>query len=335
MKKFIKFFIIFLSCVTCYMLYATLISAQQAINMTVSPPKQEINIKPGEETRIQIKFYNKSNEPLSGMIKKADFLVLDNIGSPTLFDTMSSNNRFAASSWLTTSEDRVTIAANNQYVSTVTIKVPKDAYPCGKYASIYFEPTPPSIGGQTINVESASTVAFKLSSLIYFNVEGECKENAIVSKIQAPNFLEFGPIPVNIEVLNRSDYHITPQVAVSTSNMLNNQTDLKVLPQVNIFPDVARSYKVELGSKWMLGQYKIALNGGYGKTGKTLTAYTYIWIFPWRISIVILLTLLVVYLLGKSIVDRMNKKSEMLEHEIEEEKAEIEKLREALKKRSD
>lgn len=310
-------------------------NAQQSVNLTVVPPRQELSVKPGEETRIQVKFYNKSDEPISGYIKKADFLVLDNSGSPTLIDTSAVNNRFAASQWLTPLEDKVTIAANNQYISTVYIKVPEGAYPCGRYTSIFFEPATSSLGGQTVKLESAASVAFRLSSLIYINVEGRCKENAIVSKFTVPQFLEYGPIKVNVDVLNRSDYHIAPQIALQATNMLGKVMDTRVLPSQNIFPDVSRGYTAELGQKWMIGRYKIALSGGYGKMGKSLTSYTYAWVFPWRMTLVILLAVLVLYLITKSFIDGMNKKSEVLEQEIQEEKAEIDKLREALKKRSD
>jgi hypothetical protein len=330
-----KIILIVILATTYYLLATNYSYAQQAVNMTVVPPQQDISANPGEETRIQIKFLNKTDEPISGYIKKADFLVLDKEGTPTLFDSSAANNRFTASSWLTPSEDKVTIAANNQYISTVYIKVPKDAYPCGHYASIYFEPVAPSLGGQEIKMESASSVAFRLSSLIYFNIKGVCRENAYVSKITASQFLEYGPIKVDLDILNRSDYYVTPQVALQSINMLNNPVTTQVLPLKNIFPDMMRNYSADLGSKWMIGRYKIALSGGYGKMGKSLTAYTYVWVFPWRFAIIILLALLVIILVGKSIIDQMNKKSNILEHEIAEEKAEIEKLREALKKRSD
>ncbi|MDO8609254.1 MAG: hypothetical protein Q7R95_01780 [bacterium] len=319
----------------CSLFYTSTASAQSTINLTVIPPRQELNMQPGETTRIQIKFYNKTDEPVSGSIKTADFLVLDNLGTPTLFDTSTANNRFAASQWITPLENRATIAANSQYVSYVTIKVPKDAYPCGKYTSVYFEPTPPLMGGQSIKVESASTVAFKLSSLIYLNIEGVCKENAYVSKISAPRFMEYGPIPVEVGILNRSDYHITPQVGVSLLDLFNNEKDLKPLVSQNIFPDTIRSYKSELGSKWMFGRYQVDISGGYGKTGKTLHSFTYVWVFPWKLMILIILTIIFIIILIKSLLNKISKKTEFLEKEIDEEKAEIEKLRDALKKRKD
>ncbi len=311
------------------------VHAQEEIQMTVVPPRQELNLQAGEKKTIKITFYNKSDSPITGHIKSADFVVLDNNGTPSLLDTSAANNRFAASTWLKPAQDTVSIAAHDQYDAYVAIDVPADAYPCGKYASVYFEPITPTLGGQAIQVEPNSTIAFRLASLLYINVAGQCKENALVTQFTAPSFLEYGPIPVDVSITNHSDYHITPQVKVTLDNTLGKEVDSQGLQQFNIFPDVARNYKAELGSKWMIGRYRIDLAGGYGKTGRTLNAVTYVWVFPWRVALLIVLTLLVIYMLFKSVSNRMNKKSELLEEEIQEEKAEIQKLREALKKRSD
>ena len=333
--KNIKYLVFVFFLYSVYSFINSKVHAQQ-INLTVSPPNQELSVRPGEQTRIQIKFINKSDENLSGYIKTADFLVLDKDGSPTLFDIPKANNRFTASKWLSPSEDRVTIGANEQYVSTVTINVPKDAYPCGRYTSVYFEPATQPLGGKAIKIDTESAVAFRLSSLIYLNVEGECKENAFVSKFSVPKFLEYGPVPIDVEILNRSDYHISPRAAVSLTNILSEKpVDTQVLPLKNIFPDAPRVYKVDVGKKWMIGKYKVMLAGGYGKTGRTLNNITYVFVFPWRVALMIILTLLVLYFLTRSIIERMNAKTTVLEKEIEEEKEEIEKLREALKKRSD
>ncbi len=312
------------------------VQAQNMVDMTVSPPKQDLNVTPGEETKIQIKFYNKTDSPISGNIRKADFLVLDKSGTPTLYDASATNNRFAASSWLTPSENKVTIAANDQYISTVTIKVPKDAYPCGHYTSIYFEPNPPTLGGQAIRVDTNSAVAFRLASLINLNVAGKCTESAFVSKFTTPKFLEYGPIDANIDVLNRSDYHITPQAMLTVKDIFNKQIDQVKLPLINIFPEAIRSYHGQIGQKWMVGPYTVTFEASYGKTGRPpLLVSSTVWVFPWRIALLIILTIVVIYVIGKALMNRMGEKTEVLEKEIREEKEELEKLREALKKRND
>jgi hypothetical protein len=329
MKTLVKSFLL----IIIFSLSAGTVIAQNTVDLIVSPPNQEINLNPGEEKRIQIKFYNRSEENISGQIKKADFLVLDKDGSPTLIDNSATNNRFAASTWINLSEEKVALTAKNQVIITAYIKVPLNAYPCGHYTSIYFEPTPVTLGGQQLKQESAAAIAFKLASLIYINVAGECKEKALISKMDAPLFQEYGPIIVDMDILNRSDYHIVPKTVLQTKNFLKKTVDIKPIPENNIFPDAIRNYRIETGQKWMFGPYTIILQGGYGKTGQTLYRSLQVWVVPWRIMIVILLFLIIVYLTVKSLFGSLSQKETLLEKQLKQEIEEVKKLKEQLKKR--
>jgi len=331
MKK-IKLITSLLILTTFYLILNTNLShAQSAVNLTVSPPNQEVNVKPGMKTRVQVKFFNSSTENMAGFIKTADFIVTDKYGGPDLLYVSAENNRFSASSWLTVSEDRVNIPPNTPYTSTVFVNVPEDVSGCGHYAAVYFEPIPAGIGDK----KSGAGVSFKLPSLISFTVEGKCTEKAYVNKIEAPIFIEYGPIPVSIEVLNRSDYHIAPQGYINASNLFNKQTNIETLPKNNIFPDAIRRYDLKLGSKWMFGRYKIEFSAGYGKTGQAVKGFVYAWVFPWRVTIVVALTILALILLIKGFYKRIVTNESVLEKEIEKEKHEIEELKKQLRKKGE
>jgi len=102
-----------------------------------------------------------------------------------------------------------------------------------------------------------------------------------------------------------------------------------------MFPETIRSYTVDVGSKCMFGRYRINLNAGYGKTGQILTGYAYVWVFPWKIILIVLLTLLLITLLLNNLYKRIVVKESILESEIKKEKREIEELKRQLKKRHD
>ena len=104
------------------------------------------------------------------------------------------------------------------------------------------------------------------------------------------------------------------------------------LKEENVFPDAARSYENTLGSKWMLGRYKVTLVASYGEKGQALERSIYFWAFPWKVATVITLSLIIALLFGRSLYMRLAVKEASLEHMIETEKEEIEKLREELKK---
>jgi len=333
MKK-ISFFLKVLLVFAVVYLPSLPVYAQTSRGLTVSPPINNLEMEPGEEKRIQIKFYNNSSESLVGFIKKADFLVLDDQGSPTLFDTTPANNKYTASSWLTLSDEKIAIAGSDSFILTVYIKVPINASGCSHYAAVFFEPANPNIAASDKQKQAETSVAFRLSSLLDISIAGAiCKEKAFISKIFAPKFMEYGPIPVELSIANRSDSHITPKIYVAAQNMLKKPVDLKVLPSINVFPDAIRNYKTEIGQKWMFGSYRLLVNGGYGKTGQTLTSYIDVFVFPWKVTLAIILAIIVIVLLGKGLYQGLVKKEATMEAEIRQEKEEIEKLKKQLKSR--
>ena len=103
----------------------------------------------------------------------------------------------------------------------------------------------------------------------------------------------------------------------------------------NIFPDTLRTFKSEIGKKWMFGRYKLALTAGYGNTGQSLTRSLYVWVIPWRILLITILSLLIIFFIIKNIKKRSGSDNQYLKSQLEIEKQEIEKLKKQLKNRSD
>lgn len=314
---------IFILCAMFYALSTNAVYAQGG-DLTVAPARQTLTANPGETKTITIKFLNQSDTPISGVVGAADFIVLDKLGSPEFLDdtTTGLSSRFAAASWVSLPYRRATIAANDKITIQAKISIPSNANPGGKYFGIYFEPSgsvPADVGSPH---EAGAVIATRLAGLFYVRVSGPISENAIVSRFETPRFLEYGPITVNTEIINRGDYHIKPVGSISLYDMLGRKIDEKALSEENIFPDATRAYENSLGKQIMLGKFNLKLVASYGETGKVLTASTSLWVFPVRIVLVILLTLIIIILvtiiLWKSLKGRQGKLEQKLEGEIKE-----------------
>jgi hypothetical protein len=313
------------------------VSAQTALKLTAAPAKQEIVLNPGESDNFNVRFYNNSDTPVSGTLDVVDFIVKDKEGSPVFIEETSdaSYARFAASRWVTLPYNRMTIAAEDKVAVPIRITVPGNARPGGRYISIFFETAGNSLQRNNTDKEAGSSVTHRVAALVFVRVAGNIIEKALLGRISAPIFFEYGPINVETEILNKGDYHIAPQGVVTLTNMFGGLVDQTSLEDQNIFPDTARIFRNILGNKWMAGRYKINLAASYGELGQALNGYTYIWVFPWKVTLMILLALTILYLLGRNLYTKIVVKETALEHEIGEEKEEIEKLREELKKRKE
>lgn len=319
---------------TSYFSFTTTVSAQRSIPLMVMPARQEMEVEPGEKKAITLNFYNQSDDPVSGFFKAADFIVEDEKGTPRLIENPAdAPTRFAASKWFTLFYDRASLPAHDKVSLQVTIDVPADARPGGRYVAVFFEQgstVPQATGSQD---EAGVGTTSRIAGLTYIKVKGPITEKSLVSRFFTPFFFEYGPIEIATDILNRGDYHVNPNGVISMVNMFGGVVDQKKLKSQNIFPDTSRTYKNELGTKWMIGRYKIDLAASYGSQGQALTAGTYVWIFPWRVAAAVILMLVVIYIALSNLFKGLSQKESSLEQELEQEKAEIEKLKDALRKK--
>lgn len=315
-------------------MYVSHTSAQITLPLQVAPARQEIVIDPGEKGAFNVRFFNLSEEPLSGIIRVADFIVEDSQGSPRILDgTQQASPKYSAASWITLPYDRLTIPANDKISIQARFTVPEQARPGGRYIALYFEPTNTLPSAVNEN-EEATGIAPRIASLVYIRVSGPITESALISRLYAKSFYEYGPITLQSEIVNRGDYHIRPRGMITISNMFGNIVDEQKIKESNIFPDASRSYENTLGYKWMLGRYKIDLTASYGEQGKAVSRTIYVYTFPWRVALAILLALLIIILLTKHFYKTLVAKQKDLNQELQFERDEIENLKEQLRDKS-
>lgn len=310
------------------------VAAQNATPLTVSPVRQEITLNPGETSTINVRFYNQSGTPTRGIVRVADFIVDDASGTPNLIENAEqASPKFSAASWFTLVTDKVVVGGESPTVIQAKISVPENAHPGGRYAAIYLEAGEQS-SVQNERKESAATgVTPRLVSLVYIKISGNITEDALLSRFFTKSFYEYGPIEVTAEILNRGDYHIHPRGIVSMTNFFSGLVAQEKLADINIFPDASRTYNLKLGSKWMLGRYRIDVATSYGDSGHAINRFLYVWVIPWKMITAVILTLIIIGVLVRALYLRFVKRESTMEKEINREQQEIEKLKEELRKK--
>ncbi|MFS8158707.1 MAG: hypothetical protein ACMG6E_00575 [Candidatus Roizmanbacteria bacterium] len=317
-------------------LFVQNVSAQQSVPLQVAPVRQQVEVKPGENKDLTIQFYNFSKEPIRGSIHITDFIVKSN-GSPIFIEDASlSNAKYSALSWTTTPYSLVTLPAEDKLLVPIHLKVPTDAHPGGRYLAVYLESSAgdPALKKSSLSPNQAgSSVTPRIVGLIYIRVEGPIAEKASLLRFFAPSFQEYGPIEVTSSIFNNGDYHITPQGIVSAQNMFGSSVAQILLEEKNIFPESSSDFKTMIGQKWMIGRYKISLATSYGEQGQALARSIYVWVFPWKIALLIVLGIILMILLLKYISGTYKVRQKNLEEKIDNEKEQIELLKEELRKR--
>ena len=312
------------------------VKAQQILPLTVIPPKQEALINPGEHFSTSVKFLNQGDSPATGTLTVLDFIVTDDQGTPVFIDNpevigiSTIPAKYSAAKWITVPQDSITIAAKSNVEVPITINVPKNAAPGGRYAAVLFQPSGSLTLGNPASAQE-TPVAVRIASLIYIRVAGPISESATVTKFEGPTFLEYGPVGITTQILNQGDYHITPQGAISLKDMFGRVVAKADLDTKNIFPGTSRNYATKVGGKVMIGKFTAVLTAAYGDEGKSLTSTLTLWIFPWKLALAILLAIVIIILVSTVWYKKFTKKEKKLVEELKEEKTELEALKEELK----
>jgi len=272
------------------------INAQTAIGLSAIPPRLEVTIKADGAVSQVIKVRNESKEERTISTEVRDFIVTDNIGTPTILnDIDNTNNRWAASSWIQVSPSTIKLKPGETKNLTLTILPPKNALPGGHYAMIVHRPDRSSSLDST-----GASIQANVGTLVYITIPGNIKQNAIVEKFTAPSFSEFGPIDFQTTVKNSSDIHIQPVGAITVKNWFGGKTAQLNLEPTNIFPYTTRDFQNTLNKKWLFGRYSANFNAIYGTNGSLISATLFFWVIPWRLliligaAIAIIITLIVI-----------------------------------------
>ena len=301
--------------------YARNVSAIETTSIMVYPTVQDIKVSPGINVRTQINFRNLGEQVLLGNIKTANYEVTDKTGSIRIIEDGNLKPKYAASSWITLDDDFIAIPKSGVVSVNILISPPSDLALCGHYALVYFQPL--------LDPKSNSlNVSTKIGSLLNFITDNKaCNEKISITRFKAPIFLENGPIPVDFDLLNSGDIHISPKGFVSTSNIFKQFVDQQNIKEVKIFPERAKEYNMSIGKKWMIGRFKVAINISYGSTiPQTISKIVYIWVFPWKIMLFILLAIIVIYIFTVNLY-RISKSRPSVK------KSNIEILKEQIRKR--
>ncbi|MDH7475898.1 MAG: hypothetical protein QHH09_00300 [Microgenomates group bacterium] len=278
-----------------FLIFPTKIFSQDVLPLSVSPAKQELKLNPGENTIVMIDFYNQGDFPVPGVIKKADFLVENNQGKIRFLEEGSLEvSEYSAVNWLTLPANEINLAPKEKTSIPVQINVPNSARPGAKYVSVIFKVLVNQLDRE---IQNNLAVVPQIASLLYIRVNGETVEKAFISLFKAPFFSEYGPLKIETEITNNSDYHIRPKGIFSLVDINGKTIDQTILLEQNIFPNKSRIYTNYLGKKWLFGRYKISFMASYGERGQALNRSIYVWVFPWKIAVIIIIPLIIAVLL--------------------------------------
>ena len=310
--------------------------------LTITPIRLELKANPGQVVRQEITLFNEHDTEEVLYVSYANFEASGDTGNPTFVDAKED-----LGTWMNAAE-KVTIAAKSSQIVPLVITVPHDATPGGHFAAVFWGTVPP---GSTSNQVS---IGAKTGVLVLLSVSGAVSEDGgIIEFDTKENRRFYTSLPVNFyyRFQNNGGDRVKPigeivmrnMIGLRTANVPGNPVDGNILPnstrkietawqgkdgstpvdetnQGNFFTKAGREWR-----NFAFGYYKANLSLSYGAKNQISTASLGFWVFPWHLTIFIIVAGLIIFYVGRKLIRRYNRwvigrAEEMLRREQERKK---------------
>ena len=268
--------------------YAQITTPEQAIE--ISPPSQELDVDPGETVQFTTIVRNNGNVSYPLNVRIEDFTASGDAGQVSLIE----DGPWSIASWATIEPSEFSLDPKDEQKVTITLNVPKQDIGGGKYGAVVF-----SRKGE--GSENATSVSQEIASLFLLRISGPVNEHIKILNFTAPSFVEFGPVPFEMNFENTGNVHVKVTGIISVMNVLGKKVDDIIIPPTNVFPKAKRIVTSTLDNIFLIGPYQAVAIIYYGTDNKSITTYTPFFAFPVRIVAAVFFVIFVLFILRKRI----------------------------------
>lgn len=266
--------------------------------LEIAPPVVILKADPGQIVKAQISLRDVSKGQLVVSSQINDFSANGEEGIPKLNLDTSKLGPYSIVDWVNPIAD---LTLNSKQIKTLplTINVPSNASPGGYYGVVRFTATPPELKGTGVSLSAS------LGALIFIRVNGDAKESLTVASFNASEggkaswLFESSPVQFDVRLKNNGNVFEQPTGVISITDMFGKKVaNVNVnLPQSYVLPQSTRKFSQtldsgQLGNRWLFGKYTAELKLSYGANNQTLSEIMTFWVIPWRLILVIVVTLI-------------------------------------------
>jgi hypothetical protein len=280
--------------------WAGLAAAAPSQSFQISPPTANYAADPGSTVKGTMKVNNLTDQPLTLITGKQNFVAKGEEGEIELVD--NADPRYSLAPWFTFDTAQLNIPSRGSAQLHYTISIPSNAEPGGRYGSITYSSIPPKLPAGT----SGAAVQQTLAGIVFLRINGPANEQLNVESF-APehSFSEYGPVKLLTRVKNTGTVHEKAIGTITIRNMFGWKVDTLKLDEHFVIPGAIRRlhnvYPTGKKKPFLFGQYTATIDAKYGD-GKSLTAKTSFVVVPWKqvaIALIILIVLIIILWRGR------------------------------------
>jgi hypothetical protein len=291
--------------------------------LTLTPIRLEISGDPGQLVIQEMTLINELPTPQTYYSSYANFEAEGETGTPTF---VQANDDLGT--WMEVPAS-ITLAPGESKTIPIKINIPKNADAGGHFAAIFWGTAP------TVEAPGAVAIGAKTGMLVLLRVNGAVNEKGGILEFGATNkqtFYTALPVSLYYRFQNSGNDRIKPAGNIVFKDTLGlTATKIDGNPvEGNILPDSIRRFETvwqgksgpkpmadsdqgnffdKVGYEWnnfAFGRYTAELNLTYGTENQVATAAFSFWVFPWQLTIFVILLLAFVLFIGRKLLKHYN-----------------------------
>lgn len=281
--------------------------------LEIGPTVFNLKAKPGETINTTVNLRDVSSGPLVVRGQVNDFTADGEDGNPKVILDEGEESPYSLRSWVM-AVPSLTLKPKQVQTLPIQIKVPSNAAPGGYFGVIRFTGTPPELESTGVSLSAS------LGALIFIQVEGESQEKLSIQELfidkdgaRGPIF-EGTPLTFVVRAKNEGNTHQQPMGGLEIKDMFGNKVAYAPInqPPRNILPGTIRKFESQLGestlgNKKLFGLYTAELTLTYGDNKQTVTQKIQFWVIPWKLILIGIGILVVLFFALKHTVKRYNR----------------------------
>ncbi|MAZ30024.1 hypothetical protein CL655_01945 [bacterium] len=266
-------------------------------DFVVGPGKFDLTIAPGESETIEILITNRTGIEKEFSITTEDITGSNDTETATVL-LGEDEGPYTLRDFIEVAADRFIIGPGQRVTVPITVRLPADAEPGGRYGSLLVQTASANLE-EVANTPSAAVVS-RIAVLFFVKTPGELnQEGKLIDFVTVPDqrFFNSGPITFGLLYENTGTVHTNPAGEITINNMFGQNVGyVEALPWFSL-PQSLRLREVSWDRTSLLGYYtaEARVYRGYGKEIDTLT--TSFWVIDWRLLASVTAALLALFII--------------------------------------
>src|SRR5680860_241389 len=281
-------------------------------DFVVGPGKTDLILKPGESRVIEITVSNRTGSDREFKVEFEDFVGSNDLSSPVVLTNDGGVNTMKG--YLSVTEPVFFLRNGERSRVPVTITMPADAEPGGRYVSVLISTLTPlkKVEKEAGTAQGGVPLITQVGTLVFITVPGDAKIGGSLvdfyTKLKNTFFSYGREVIFDFVFKNTGNLHLNPYGTVSVKNIFGQEVKNLEVESWFAMPNALRLREVGLvvdpkkDDNFMLGRYtaeaKIFRGYGDGYDTKSLV----FWVLPWKLLLVILLFIILLLLSVRFVV---------------------------------